>query len=314
MKATAPLLLFAGNSNPKLAQGIASYLGVSLGEAEIGRFPDGEIRLKIHSDVRGADVFMIQSTCTPVNDHLMEVLIMADALRRASAMRITAVIPYFGYSRQDRKDEGRVPITAKLAANILQAAGVNRVVTIDLHAAQIQGFFDVPVDHLYASRVFTKYARQLGIDDLTVASPDAGGMKMAWGYTKRLDARLAVVEKRRISGEDVEVGFVIGDVKDKNVIIVDDIISTGGSIAKAAELLKDKGAKKVIVMATHAVFCGRAVEKLRDAPIDEIVVTDTIPVTAPIERLRVLSVAELLGEALHRIHTNRSVSTLFQRL
>tara|TARA_R110002072_G_scaffold9455_2_gene45825 strand:+ start:276 stop:1199 length:924 start_codon:yes stop_codon:yes gene_type:complete len=307
-------LLFSGNSNPKLAQKIASYLGVSLGECEVGRFPDGEIRLKIHSDVRGADVFIIQSTCTPVNDHLMEVLVMADALKRASAMRITAVIPYFGYSRQDRKDEGRVPITAKLAANILQAAGVNRVVTIDLHAAQIQGFFDVPVDHLYASRVFTKYARQLGLAELTVASPDAGGMKMAWGYTKRLDARLAVVEKRRISGEDVEVGFVIGDVKDKNVIIVDDIISTGGSISKAAGLLKEKGAKKVIVMATHAVFCGRAVEKLRAAPIDEIVVTDTIPVTAPIERLRVLSVAELLGEALHRIHTNRSVSTLFQQL
>jgi len=312
--ATAPLLLFSGNSNKNLAKKIASYLGVSLGECEVGRFPDGEIRLKIHSDVRGADVFIIQSTCTPVNDHLMEVLVMADALKRASAMRITAVIPYFGYSRQDRKDEGRVPITAKLAANILQAAGVNRVVTIDLHAAQIQGFFDVPVDHLYASRVFTKYARQLGLADLTVASPDAGGMKMAWGYTKRLDARLAVVEKRRISGEDVEVGFVIGDVKDKNVIIVDDIISTGGSISKAAGLLKEKGAKKVIVMATHAVFCGRAVEKLRAAPIDEIVVTDTIPVTAPIERLRVLSVAELLGEALHRIHTNRSVSTLFQQL
>jgi ribose-phosphate pyrophosphokinase len=313
-KTTAPLLLFSGNSNPKLAQKIASYLGVSLGECEVGRFPDGEIRLKIHSDVRGADVFIIQSTCTPVNDHLMEVLVMADALKRASAMRVTAVIPYFGYSRQDRKDEGRVPITAKLAANILQAAGVTRVVTIDLHAAQIQGFFDVPVDHLYASRVFTKYARQLGLAELTVASPDAGGMKMAWGYTKRLDARLAVVEKRRISGEDVEVGFVIGDVKDKNVIIVDDIISTGGSISKAAGLLKEKGAKKVIVMATHAVFCGRAVEKLRAAPIDEIVVTDTIPVTAPIERLRVLSVAELLGEALHRIHTNRSVSTLFQQL
>lgn len=313
---TAPLLLFAGNSNPKLAQKIASYLGVSLGECEVGRFPDGEIRVKIHSDVRGADVFIIQSTSTPVNDHLMEVLIMADALRRASAMRVTAVIPYFGYSRQDRKDEGRVPITAKLAANILEAAGVSRVVTIDLHAAQIQGFFDVPVDHLYASRVFTKYARSLNLDSdtLTVASPDAGGMKMAWGYTKRLDARLAVVEKRRVSGEDVEVGFVIGDVKDKNVLLVDDIISTGGSISKAAGLLKEKGAKKVIVVATHAVFCGRAVEKLRDAPIDEIVVTDTIPVTAPIERLRVLTVAELLGEALHRIHTNRSVSTLFQRL
>ena len=208
----------------------------------------------------------------------------------------------------------RVPITAKLVADLLEAAGVSRVVTIDLHAAQIQGFFNIPVDHLYASRVFVKYARQLDLPDLTVASPDAGGMKMAWGYTKRLDAYLAVVEKRRVSGEEVEVGFVIGDVKDKNVVIVDDIISTGGSVAKAAALLKEKGAKKVLVMATHAVFCGRAVEKLRDAPLDEIVVTDTIPVTAPIERLRVLSVAELLGEAVHRIHTNKSVSTLFRRM
>ena len=310
----APLLLFSGNSNRQLAQSIANYLGVSLGNCELGRFPDGEVRVKIHSDVRGADVFLIQSTCTPVNDHLMEVLIMADALRRASAARVTAVIPYFGYSRQDRKDEGRVPITAKLVADLLEAAGVSRVVTIDLHAAQIQGFFNIPVDHLYASRVFVKYARQLDLPDLTVASPDAGGMKMAWGYTKRLDAYLAVVEKRRVSGEEVEVGFVIGDVKDKNVVIVDDIISTGGSVAKAAALLKEKGAKKVLVMATHAVFCGRAVEKLRDAPLDEIVVTDTIPVTAPIERLRVLSVAELLGEAVHRIHTNKSVSTLFRRM
>ena len=309
---SAPMMLLAGNSNRPLADQIAAYLGVSLGDCEVGRFPDGEVRVKIHSDVRGADVFIIQSTCSPVNDHLMEVLIMSDALRRASARRITAVIPYFGYSRQDRKDEGRVPITAKLTANLLQAAGVDRVVTLDLHAAQIQGFFDIPVDHLYASRVFTKYVRKLGLKDLVVASPDAGGMKMAWGYTKRLDAYLAVVEKRRTSATDVEVGFVIGDVKDKNVVIIDDIISTGGTLAKAAQLLRDKGAKKVIVMATHAVFCGRAVEKLRDAPLDEIIVTDTIPVTAPIERLRVLSVAELLGEAVHRIHTNKSVSTLFQ--
>ena len=191
---------------------------------------------------------------------------------------------------------------------------MDRVVTLDLHAAQIQGFFDIPVDHLYASRVFTKYARKLELGNLVVASPDAGGMKMAWGYTKRLDAYLAVVEKRRVSGEDVEVGFVIGDVKGRDVIIVDDIISTGGSVAKAATLLKEKGARKVFVMATHAVFCGRAVEKLRGAPLAEIIVTDSIPVSAPIERLRVLSVAELLGEALHRIHTNKSVSTLFQRL
>ena len=311
---SAPLLLFAGNSNRPLAEQIAAYLGMALGDCEVGRFPDGEVRIKFKADVRGADVFVVQSTCTPVNDHLMELLIMADALRRASAQRITAVIPYFGYSRQDRKDEGRVPITAKLVADLLQASGVNRVVTIDLHAAQIQGFFNIPVDHLYAARVFTKYVRQLELPDLVVASPDAGGMKMAWGYTKRLDAGLAVVEKRRLSGEDVEVGFVIGDVKDKNVVIVDDMISTGGSVVKASQLLLEKGAKAVYVLATHPVFCGRAVEKLRDAPLTQAIVTDTIPVTANIERLKVLSVADLLGEAVHRIHTNKSVSTLFKRI
>lgn len=309
---SAPLLLFSGNSNRHLAEQIAGYLGVSLGDCEVGRFPDGEVRIKIRADVRGADVFLIQSTCAPVNDHLMELLIMADAARRASAGRITAVVPYFGYSRQDRKDEGRVPISAKLAANLLEAAGIDRLVTIDLHAAQIQGFFDIPVDHLFASKVFIKYVKQLALPDLVIASPDAGGMKTAWGYVKRLDgAYLAVIEKRRSSGEDVEVGFVIGDVKDKHVVLVDDIISTGGSVAKAAALLREKGAKKVYIMATHPVFCGRAVEKLRDAPLTEIIVTDTIPATANIERLRVLSVAELLGEAVHRIHTNKSVSTLF---
>ncbi len=310
---TAPLLLFSGNSNRHLAEQIAGYLGVPLGDCEVGRFPDGEVRIKLKADVRGADVFLIQSTCAPVNDHLMELLIMADACRRASAGRITAVVPYFGYSRQDRKDEGRVPISAKLTANLLEAAGIDRLVTIDLHAAQIQGFFDIPVDHLFASKVFIKYVKQLNLPDLVIASPDVGGMKTAWGYVKRLDgAYLAVIEKRRLSGEDVEVGFVIGDVKDRNVVLVDDIISTGGSVAKAAMLLREKGAKKVFVMATHAVFCGRAVEKLRDAPLAEIIVTDTIPVTSNIERLRVLSVAELLGEAVHRIHTNKSVSTLFQ--
>jgi ribose-phosphate pyrophosphokinase len=311
--ANAPLLLFSGNSNKPLAEQIAGYLGVPLGDCDVGRFPDGEVRVKIHSDVRGADVFLIQSTCSPVNDHLMELLVMADACRRASALRITAVVPYFGYSRQDRKDEGRVPITAKLTANLLEAAGIDRLVNIDLHAAQIQGFFDIPVDHLFASRVFLKYIKQLALPDLVIASPDVGGMKMAWSYVKRLDgAYLAVIEKRRLSGEEVEVGFVIGDVKDKNVIIVDDIISTGGSVAKACSLLREKGAKRVYVMATHPFFCGRAVEKLRDAPATEIVVTDTIPVNMNIERLRVLSVAELLGEAVHRIHTNKSVSTLFQ--
>jgi len=309
------LKIFSGNSNPALVREICDFIGIPFGQAQVEAFPDGETFVKINENIRGCDVFVAQSTCAPANQHIMELLIMIDAARRASANRITAVLPFYGYARQDRKDQPRVPITSKLVANLLVAAGANRVLTMDLHAQQIQGFFDIPVDHLYASRVFIKYARQLDLTNVTVASPDAGGMKMAWGYTKRLDdAYLAVIEKRRVSGDDVEVGFVIGDVKDKNVIIVDDIISTGGSVAKGAALLKEKGAAQVFIMATHAVFCGRAVEKLRDAPINEIIVTDTIPVTAPIERLRVLSVAELLGEAVHRIHTNKSVSTLFRRL
>jgi ribose-phosphate pyrophosphokinase len=313
MGPASPLLVFSGNSNKSLAERICAYLGIPMGDAQVGRFPDGEISVKIQSDVRGADVFVVQSTCAPVNDHLMELLIMIDALRRASANRITAVIPYFGYARQDRKDEGRVPISAKLTANLIQAAGVSRVLTIDLHAAQIQGFFDIPLDHLYAMRVFAKYVRKLELGDLVVASPDVGGMKTAWSYAKRFNARLAVVEKRRTSAENVEVGFVIGDIENKNVILVDDLIATGGTIAKAAKLLREKGAREVFIMATHPVFCGRAIEKLREAPVKEIIVTDTIPVTAAIERLNVLSVAELLGEAVHRIHTNKSVSLLFKR-
>jgi ribose-phosphate pyrophosphokinase len=311
--AQGPLLVFSGNANKPLAERICGYLGVPLGDAQVGRFPDGETSVKIQADVRGADVFVVQSTCAPVNDYLMELLIMIDALKRASAARITAVIPYFGYARQDRKDEGRVPISAKLVANLIQASGAHRVLTIDLHAAQIQGFFDIPLDHLYALRIFAKYVKKLELSDLVVASPDVGGMKTAYQYARRLNAGLAVVDKRRTSAENVEMGFVIGDVEDKNVILVDDLIATGGTIAKAAGLLRDKGAREVYIMATHAVFCGRAVEKLRAAPVKEIIVTDTIPVTAQIERLNALSVAELLGEAVHRIHTNKSVSLLFKR-
>jgi ribose-phosphate pyrophosphokinase len=295
MGPASPLLVFSGNANKSLAERICAYLGIPMGDAQVGRFPDGEISVKIQSDVRGADVFVVQSTCAPVNDHLMELLIMVDALKRASAARITTVIPYFGYARQ------------------IQASGADRVLTIDLHAAQIQGFFDIPLDHLYAMRVFAKYVRKLELGELVVASPDVGGMKTAWSYAKRFGARLAVVEKRRTSAENVEVGFVIGDVENKNVILVDDLIATGGTIAKAAKLLREKGAREVFIMATHAVFCGRAIEKLREAPVKEIIVTDTIPVTASIDRLNVLSVAELLGEAVHRIHTNKSVSLLFKR-
>jgi ribose-phosphate pyrophosphokinase len=313
MIATQPLIIFSGNANVKLAKRICKYLGVSLGKATVKQFPDGEISVKIEADVRGADIFIIQSTCTPVNDHLMELLIMVDALKRASAARVTAVIPYFGYARQDRKDEGRVPITAKMVANLIETAGVDRVVTLDLHAAQIQGFFDIPVDHLFGSRVIARYLKRLDLTDLVVTSPDVGGLKMAWAYAKLLNARLAVVEKRRISPDSVEVGFVIGDVAGRNVVIVDDMISTGGTVSQAAALLKEKGAQRVIIAATHAVFCGPAVERLSAAPVEEIIVTDTIPVTAELPNLQVLSVADFLGEAMHRIHMNKSVSKLFRK-
>ena len=312
MIGTQPLVIFSGNSNRVLAKRICKYLGVPLGKAAVQKFPDGEVSAKIEADVRGADVFIIQPTCTPVNDHLMELLILVDALKRASAARVTAVIPYFGYARQDRKDEGRVPITAKLVANLIETAGVDRVVTLDLHAAQIQGFFDIPVDHLYGSRVIARYLKRLDLSDLVVTSPDVGGLKMAWAYAKLLDARLAVVEKRRISPDSVEVGFVIGDVSGRNVVIVDDLISTGGTVSAAARLLKEKGAERVIIAATHAVFCGPAVERLTAAPVEEIIVTDTIPVTANLPNLQVLSVADFLGEAMHRIHMNKSVSKLFR--
>ncbi|MDF1667239.1 MAG: ribose-phosphate pyrophosphokinase [Planctomycetota bacterium] len=312
MIGTQPLVIFSGNSNRTLAKRICKYLGVPLGKADIQKFPDGEVSAKIEADVRGADVFIIQPTCTPVNDHLMELLILVDALKRASSARITAVIPYFGYARQDRKDEGRVPITAKLVANLIETAGVDRVVTLDLHAAQIQGFFDIPVDHLYGSRVIARYLKRLDLSDLVVTSPDVGGLKMAWAYAKLLDARLAVVEKRRISPDSVEVGFVIGDVSGRNVVIVDDLISTGGTVSQAAHLLKEKGAERVIIAATHAVFCGPAIERLTAAPVEEIIVTDTIPVTANLPNLQVLSVADFLGEAMHRIHMNKSVSKLFR--
>lgn len=313
MSGSEQLVIFSGSSNRRLAQRICNYLGVQLGKAQVARFPDEEVQVKIKSDVRGADVFIVQSTSTPVNDHLMELLIMVDALKRASAKRVTAVIPYFGYARQDRKDEGRVPITAKLVANLISTAGVDRVVTMDLHAAQIQGFFDIPVDHLYGSRVIARYLRRMDLQDLIVTSPDIGGLKTAWAYAKLLDARLAVVEKRRITPDSIEVGFVIGDVEGRSVVIVDDMISTGGTVTKAAKLLKEKGAARVIIAATHPVFCGPAIERLKDANVEEIIVTDTIPCVNDLNNLQVLSVADFLGESIHRIHTNKSVSYLFRK-
>ncbi|MEE9584916.1 MAG: ribose-phosphate pyrophosphokinase [Candidatus Brocadiales bacterium] len=307
--------VFTGNSNPDLANKICDYLDISLGDAYVGRFPDGEIDLKINEDIRGADIFVVQSLCPPVNENLMELLIFIDCIKRASAARITAVIPYYAYARKDRKDEGRVPITAKLVANIICEAGVDRVVAMDLHAAQIQGFFDIPLDHIYAFPVLCGHYKSLSLPNAVVVSPDVGGIKIARAYSKKLNIKMAVVDKRRVGPEETEVGFVIGDVAGKNVIMIDDIIATGGSIAQAARVLKEKGANDIYVGTTHPVLCGAAAEKLRGAPIKEVAVTDTIPLdrrTKPLgEKISVLTISGLLGEAIRRIHTNESVSALF---
>jgi ribose-phosphate pyrophosphokinase len=307
--------IFAGNANPTLARKVCKYLSIPLGNVLVGRFPDGEIDVKVNEDVRGSDIFIIQPTCPPVNENLTELLILIDCFKRASSARITAVLPYYGYARKDRKDEGRVPITAKLVANLVTEAGADRLLTIDLHAAQIQGFFDIPVDHLLAFRVLADYYKEKKLEDFVVVSPDVGGIKIARLYSKNMHIRLAVVDKRRIGPEEIEVGFVIGDVKDKNAIIIDDIIATGGSICQAARILKEKGAKDIYVGATHPVLCGSAAEKLMDAPIKEIAVTDTIPLNEHArmlgKKIKVLSIASLLGEAIKRIHTNKSISSMF---
>lgn len=307
------LTVFSGNSNPELAKEVCRYLDIPLGNASVGRFPDNEISVKLDVDVRGTDAFIIQSTCPPVNDHLMELLILTECLVRSSAQRITAVVPYFGYARQDRKDESRTPITAKLVANLLESAGANRVLTIDLHAAQIQGFFDIPVDHLYARPVIMNHFKSLHLEDPVVVSPDVGGIRLARGYAKVLGARLAVVDKRRTSPEATEVGFVIGDVKGRTAILADDMISTGGTVVEAAKVVLEKGAKEVYISGTHPVFCGNAVEKIAGAGARGVVVTNTIPIGAAreIPGLKQLSVASLLGEAIRRIHQSKSVSSLF---
>jgi len=306
------MLVLGGNANPELARSVAEYLGRELVKAKIGKFPDGEASVKIEEDMRGSDAFVVQPTCLPVNDNLMELLIIIDCLRRTSASRITAVIPYFGYARQDRKAEGRVPITAKLVANLITKAGANRVLTIDLHAAQIQGFFDIPVDELWAAQVFVDHFMKNPIEDLAVVSPDVGGIKLARAYSKRLGGELSIVDKRRISGEKTNAYHLIGDVSGKNVLITDDMIATGGSIADAARIVKEKGANDVYIAATHAVFTGGAVEKLESSPAREIIVTDTIPRRDSSPKIRSLSVAPLLGEAIMRIHEARSVSSLFE--
>jgi ribose-phosphate pyrophosphokinase len=306
-------LVFSGSANPVLGTKVCKSLGLEPGRLEISRFPDGEIDLKVLDDVRGADVYVIQPTCPPVNENLMELLIIIDCLRRASAERITAVLPYFGYARQDRKAEGRVPISGKLVANIITAAGATRALAVDLHAAQLQGFFDIPMDHLYAAPVLVEYFRQLNLKDLTIVSPDVGGIKMARAYAKRLNADLAIVDKRRSGPTETEVMHVIGEVEGRNVILVDDMISTATSITEAAKVCKKKGAREIYICGTHAVLAGKAVEKLQKAPVKEVVVTDTIPTAGKeFANLKVLSVSNLLGEAIRRIHHSESISDMFR--
>ncbi len=311
------LRVFSGRANPALSQLIANCLQDSLGDITIADFPDGETSVQIEEDVRGGDIFIVQSTCPPVNQNLMELLIILDSFKRASASRVTVVLPYYGYARQDRKDRGRVPITAKLTADLLAQAGAHRVLVLDLHAAQIQGFFNIPVDHLEANPIIAKYIRDLKIpsDDLVVLSPDEGSIKRALSYQDRLGGGIAIVDKRRSSAFKTEQANLIGTtLKNKTVLIFDDIISTGGSIAGAAEVAMNAGAEAVYACATHAIFCGAALENLRKAPFKEIVVTDSVPLS-PEKRLpniRVLSVAPLLANAIRRIHLNQSVSQLFK--
>ncbi|QJA06746.1 ribose-phosphate pyrophosphokinase [Thermosulfurimonas marina] len=309
------LKIFSGTANPELARKICEYLAVPLGLMEIKRFSDGEIFVEIKENVRGADVFVVQPTCTPVNEHLMELLIIIDALRRASARRITAVVPYYGYARQDRKTAPRTPISAKLVANLITVAGARRVLTMDLHAGQIQGFFDIPVDHLFAAPVLLEYLREHFRDeDLVIVSPDAGGVERARAYAKRLDAGIAIVDKRRPGPNQSEVMHVVGEVKGKVAIILDDMVDTAGTMCKAAEAIKERGAKEVHGMATHPVLSGPAVERIEKSALKSLVVTDTIPLreeAKKVKKIKVLSVAKLLGEAIRRIHADDSVSSLF---
>lgn len=305
--------LFSGTSNQPLALAICKSIGIELGKCTVSAFPDGETFVKIDENVRGEDVFLIQSTSPPSNHHLMEMFIMMDALRRASALRITAVIPFYGYARQDRKDQPRVPITAKLIANLLVAAGAHRALTMDLHAQQIQGFFDIPVDHLYAAPVMYDYLKKKAIKDLVVVSPDVGGIKMAHAYSQFLGASLAIVAKRRKSATEVESMTVIGDIRGKNVLMTDDLTETAGTLTTAATLLKRKGAKKIYACVSHAILNDLGIERLRKSKIDELITTDTV-LRPAIDGVRIttLSVAGLLGEAIKRIHSNSSVTSLFE--
>ncbi len=307
------LKIFSGNANLYLAEEIAEYLGVSVGEAKVSRFSDGEIHVKINESVRGADVFVIQPTCDPVNDNIMELLIMIDALKRASARRITAVIPYYGYARQDRKARARDPITAKLLANLITASGATRVVTMDLHAGQIQGFFDIPVDHLPGVPILAEYFINKNFEDTIVVSPDLGGVTRSRNMAERIGASIAIIDKRRPEPNVAEIMNIIGDVNGKTVVMIDDIIDTAGTITQGAQALLERGAKEIYVCCTHGVLSGPAIERLQKSPIKEVVITNTIsiPEEKMFDKIRVLSVAPLLGEAIIRIHEDLSVSKLF---
>ncbi|MEY2854526.1 MAG: hypothetical protein RL030_1658 [Pseudomonadota bacterium] len=310
------MALFTGNANPALAHDIARHLNVPLGRCSVGRFSDGEVNVEIMENVRGRDVFIVQPTSPPTNDHLMELLVMVDACRRASAKRITAVVPYFGYARQDRRPRGtRGAITAKLVANMMSGAGIDRLLTVDLHADQIQGFFDIPVDNVYGSPVLLGDAWRQRYEDIVVVSPDVGGVVRARALAKQLDdAELAIIDKRRPRANEVKVMNIIGDVKDRNCILIDDLVDTAGTLCQAAEALKDQGARRVVAYITHPVLSGKAVERISSSQLDELVVTDTIPISAAAKacgRIRVLAVAGLLAETIRRIRDEESVSSMY---
>lgn len=308
------LRVFTGSAHPALGESIARFLGVPLGRAHLARFSDGEVWFQIQDNVRGADVFVVQPTGPPVNENLMELLVMIDAFKRSSATRITAVLPYYGYARQDRKDKPRVPISAKLVADLLSTAGTSRVLTMDLHASQIQGFFDVPVDHLFAAPVIMDHVAKLKLPKLTVVSPDAGGVERARAYAKRLEAALAIVDKRRESPNVAEVHNVVGDVEGRTALIVDDMIDTGGTLAKVAFALKEAGARDVLASSSHAVLSGQAVQKIEDSPLSQLIVTDSIPLAEEKRRcskIVVLGIAELMAKAIRNIHEEASVTSLF---
>jgi len=308
------LKLISGNSNIPLAKEICDHLGIALGAATVSTFSDGEILVRIEENVRGMDVFVVQSCSDPVNKHIMELLIMIDALKRSSARRITAVIPYYGYARQDRKDQPRVPVTAKLVADLITTAGAHKVVTVDLHAGQIQGFFNIPVDHLYATPVLLNHLRSMDLKDLVVVSPDAGGVERARAFAKRLNASLAIIDKRREGPNQAKIMNIVGDVDNRDVLLLDDMIDTAGTITQGAQACADKGARRVLAGCTHAILSGPALQRLNDSVLGQVIVTNTVPLAGKeqtCKKIEVLSVAPLLGEAIRRIHNEESVSSLF---